>query len=716
MFKSREVDPLLECLVIFTKIHHRPFSAASLTHGLPLQEGESTPTLFSKDPEKALFPRAAKRAGFSSKLVERPLREISGLVLPVILLLKDKEACVLEEIDLENNRAKIILPELPDAEEWIDLDKLEERYLGYSYFIKKEHRFKQHDKKVLHADHKHWFWSSLKYSQGIYRDVIIASFVINLFVLAAPLFTMNVYDRVVPNNAIETMWVLAIGILVIYVLDMILKLLRTYLLETAGKKSDIIISSLLFEKVMNLKLSSRPKSVGSFANNLKEFESIRNFFTSSTISTLIDLPFALLFLVVAYSIGGYIVVVPLIVIAIIMLYSFIVKEPLRKSIESTYEASAHKNGVLIESLMNIETIKVLGADGHSQWNWEESTGDIAHKGFKSKIFSASIQTVTAFMVQLNTVIVLIVGVYMIEDMALTMGGLIASVILTSRIIAPMGQLAALLANYEQTKTAYKSLNEIMQLPEERPKDKEFIHREHLQGKIVFKDVVFSYPEEEKQTLKGVSFTINPGERVGIIGKIGSGKSTIQKLILKLYEPDSGTILVDDIDLSQIDPAELRRQTSYVPQEIALFNTSLRANIVYKKPSVGHEALLKAAHIGLVSEFVNHHPLGFDMPIGEQGAGLSGGQKQAVGVARAFITQTPIVILDEPSTSMDSNSEALLLQRLDEATKGKTTLLVTHKSSMMRLVDRLIIIDDGKVVMDGPKDKVLVALKGGSHGK
>ena len=711
MSEHTHIDPLLACLVIFTKIHHRPMSAETLTHGLPLQEGETTPTLTTQDPSKSLFTRVAKRAGFSARVIKRPLDEISPLVLPAILLLKDGEACVLESIDDKSQKAKVITPDLPEGESWIDLETLNERYLGFTYLIKKEHRFKQHDKKVLHTEHKHWFWSSIAYSKPIYRDVIVASFVINLFVLAAPLFTMNVYDRVVPNNAIETMWVLAIGILVIYVLDMILKLLRTYLLETAGKKSDIIISSLLFEKVMNLKLSSRPKSVGSFANNLKEFESIRNFFTSSTISTLIDLPFAIIFLIVAYMIGGMIIAVPLGVIVVILLYSFFVKEPLRKSIESTYEASAHKNGVLIESLMNLETIKVLGADGHAQWNWEESTGDIAHKGFKSKIFSASIQTVTAFMVQLNTVIVLIVGVYMISDMSLTMGGLIASVILTSRIIAPMGQLAALLANYEQTKTAYTSLNEIMQLPEERPSDKDFIHKEHLEGKIVFKDVVFSYPDEEKQTLKGVSFSINPGERVGIVGKIGSGKSTIQKLLLKLYEPESGTIMVDDIDLAQIDPSELRRQTAYVPQEVSLFNTSLRANIVYKKPSASNEALLKAAHIGLVSEFVNHHPHGFNMHIGEQGSGLSGGQKQAVGVARAFIEPTPLVVLDEPSTSMDAGSEALLIERLQEATKGKTTILITHKASMMALVERLIIIDDGKVVMDGPKEKVLFALNG-----
>jgi len=714
MQNHNEVDPLLACLVIFTKIHHRPFSAEALTHGLPLQEDESTPTLFSEKHAKSLFSRAAKRAGFNSKLVARSLDDLSTLVLPVILLLKEGDACVLEEIDRAAGRAKIIIPELPDAEEWIELEKLESLYTGFVYFIKKEHRFEQHDKKVLQTEHKHWFWSSINHSRAIYRDVIIASFVINLFVLAAPLFTMNVYDRVVPNNAIETMWVLAIGILVVYLLDMVLKLLRTYLLETAGKKSDIIISSILFEKVMNLKMAARPKSVGSFANNLKEFESIRNFLTSSTISTIIDLPFAVLFLIVAYYIGGMIILVPLAVIAVIILYSWIVKAPLQRSIESTYEASAHKNGVLIESLMNLETIKVLGADGHSQWNWEESTGDIAGKGFRSKIFAASIQTVTSFMVQLNTVIVLVVGVYMIERMELTMGGLIASVILTSRIISPMGQIAALLANYEQTKTAYLSLEQIMQLPVERPEAKQFVYRDNLKGKITFKDVVFSYPDEAKETLKGVSFTINPGERVGIIGKIGSGKSTIQKLLLKLYEPQSGSILIDDIDIAQIDPADLRRQVSYVPQEVSLFNTSLRANIVYKKPSVDNEALLRAAHVGLVSEFVNHHPQGFDMHIGEQGAGLSGGQRQAVGIARAFITETPMVILDEPSNAMDSSSENMLLERLEEATKGKTTVLVTHKSSMMALVERLIIIDQGKIVMDGPKAKVLQALQGGAN--
>ncbi len=709
---SYNSDPLLECLVLLSKLENRPVSLATLMEGLPLKEGESTPSLFDIKTSKSLFSRAASRAGFSAKLLERKLENINQLVLPVILVLSNKKACILESIDLDKNEAKIILSEIDDGDTIVSLEKLNQEYMGYCYYVKKLHKFEKITKKRLNTSKKHWFFDSLKISKPIYRDVIVASFIINLFVLAAPLFTMNVYDRVVPNSAIETMWVLAIGILVVYILDLVLKVLRTQLLELAGKKSDIIISSILFEKVMNLKLSQTPKSVGAFANNLKEFDSIRNFLTSATLASIIDLPFVFLFIFVTYSIGGYLVFVPLSVLVFIILYALVVKKPLQKSIEATYEASAYKSGVLIESLMNLETIKVLGASGNAQWKWEESNADIAQKGFASKIISASIGSVTGFMVQLNTVVLLIVGVYMIDEKTLTMGGLIASVILSSRIIQPMGQIASLLSSYEQTKTAYKALNDIMELDEERPESKEFIHNEVLGGNIEFKDVSFSYSEEDNATLKGISLSIKEGEKVAIIGKIGSGKSTLAKLLLKLYEPTSGSILYDKIDLAQIDPAKLRKEISYVAQESVLFNASLRSNILYKKVNADNDALLNAAHIGLVSEFVNKHPKGFDMSIAEQGVGLSGGQKQSVNIARAFINDAPIVLLDEPSSAMDSSSESLLLQRLKVATEGKTTILMTHKHSMLALVDRIIVMDDGCIVLDGSKEEVLKKLQGG----
>ncbi|HIC44887.1 MAG TPA: type I secretion system permease/ATPase [Sulfurimonas sp.] len=708
------INPLLECLVILTKLYNRPFTAEALIAGLPIEDGRTTPELFSIHHSKANFSRAAKHAGFASELVKRDLDSISTMVLPCILTLKNKQACILKEIDVENSSFKIILPEISQGEEWITKEKLEEQYLGFAFFLKPQ-RHTNLKTKPMHIDMQgHWFWGTLKKSTSIYRDVMIASILINLFVLATPLFTMNVYDRVVPNGAIETMWVLAIGILSVHFFDMALKLIRSYFLENAGKKSDVIMSSILFSKVMNLKMEVKPKSVGSFANNLKEFDSIRNFITSSSVSALIDLPFILLFLVVTYYIAGIVVMAPIFIILLIILYSFIVKGPLQRSIESTYEAASHKNSVLIETLSNLETIKTMGATGHAQYKWEEATGEIAYKSLKSKILSASITTITGFLIQVNTIIVLIIGVYLIADNALSMGGLIAAVILTSRAIAPLAQVAALLSNYEQTKTAYNSLNDIINMPVERPLNKSYVQHSDIKGKIEFKDVCFTYPNHETEILKNISFVIHPGEHMAIIGRVGSGKTSIEKLLMGLYQPTSGSILIDDIDINQIDPANLRKNISYVPQEISLLRGTLRDNIVYKMPHASDEEILAAAAIGTVDLFVNTHPKGFDMEIDEQGASLSGGQKQSVAIARAFIHPTPIIILDEPSNAMDSTTEALLIQRLSKKITGSTTLTVTHKTSLLALCDRIILLDNGKILQDGKKKDVIKALSKGGN--
>lgn len=711
---AKTTDPLLECLVIMTKLYHRPFTAQALTAGLPVEEGRSTPELFSLHHSKSNFSRAAAHAGFTSKLIRHTIADISPLVLPCILVLKGQNACILSEIDFENNQCKVIYPELPDSAEWKSIEELNEHYLGFTFLLKPQ-RAKDRAFKHMSLDHdKHWLWGSLKHNKAIYRDVIIASILINIFVLAAPLFTMNVYDRVVPNGAIETMWVLAIGILSVHLFDMLLKVIRTYFLEMAGKKSDVIISSILFNQVMNLKMAAKPKSVGSFANNLKEFDSIRNFITSSTVSTLIDMPFIILFLIVTYYIAGAIVFVPVAVIVIILIYALSIKGPLQRSIESTYEAAAHKSSVLIESLTNLETIKSMGAMGHTQYKWEEATGEIAEKGLKSKTLSSSIATVTTLLIQINTVAVLIVGVYMIADMELSMGGLIAAVILSSRAISPLGQVTALLSNYEQTRTAYHSLNEIMELPTERENEKSYVQHPRIFGKIEFKDVSFTYPGDQKEVLKNVSFTINVGENVAIIGRIGSGKSTIEKLLLGLYQPTKGSILIDDIDINQIDPADLRQNISYVPQDISLMRGTLRDNIVYKMPNATHEEIIAAAKVGTVDQFVNLHPSGYDMPIDEQGSSLSGGQKQSVAIARAFIHPTPIAILDEPSNAMDSSTEHLLIQRLKKTLEPSTSIVVTHKTSLLALADRVMLMNNGELVKDGPKAEVLKALQGGGQ--
>lgn len=709
-------DSLLDSLVIFSKLQSRPYTREALIAGLPVEDGHNTPTLFSPKSSKSLFSRAASRAGFKTKLLKSPLQEINPLLLPCILLLNGKKsfedvgACILLGFDDEMKYARIVLPEAPELENSVLIEDLEKQYYGFAFLLKKEIRVDEQELGVQGIKESHWFWGSIGIVKSVYRDVIIASFLINIFILATPLFTMNIYDRVVPNGAIQTLWVLSLGIIVIYVVDVLLKFLRSYFLETAGKKTDIIASSIIFERVMDLRVSSLPRSVGSLANILKEFESIRGFLASSTIALLIDLPFIFIFLAVIFYIAGSIVVIPILVIIIMLAYTYYARTKLVKSIKESYGAGSNKNGILIESLSSIETLKAIGALGYVQWKWEEATAQIADKSIETKVISASITTVTSFLLQLNTVLIIIAGVYQIVDMKLTMGGLIAAVIIASRAISPMGQVASLLATYEHTKTSFKALDDIMNMPVEHPYGKKFIMRPEYHGKIEFRNVSFTYPQSTKASLSGVNVTINSGEKVGIIGRIGSGKSTLQKLIASLYYADEGAVLIDGIDIKQLDPAELRKNISYVAQDTLLFNGSVRENIIYRAPRASDEDIINVATMSGVMDFVQRNPKGFDLPVGEKGALLSGGQVQSIAIARAILLNCPMVLLDEPTNQMDNNSEQRFIKNMKPYLEDKTLILVTHKTSLLELVDRIIVVEEGSIVMDGPKADVFEKLK------
>ena len=702
---------ILDTLAIFCKMNGRPYSKESLIAGLPVEEGRNVPILFSKNNSKSLFSRAASKAGFKTKVLRTKLEEINPLVLPCILLLDNSttdslEACILLGFDDEGNNARVTFPDSPDLENVVSLEELKKQYFGFSILLKKQLDFKENDSALSSVKESHWLWGSIKIVRNVYRDVIIASLLINLFVLSTPLFTMNVYDRVIPNNAKDTLWILAIGVVVIYAIDVILKFLRSYFLETAAKKTDIIASSIIFEKVLDLKMSSVPNSVGSLANILKEFESIRGFLTSSTIALLIDIPFIFIFLIAIYFIGGQLIMVPIAIIVIILIYTYYAKIKLANAVKESYDAGSNKNGVLIESLSSIETLKSLGATGYSQWRWEEATSKIADKSINSKMISSSITTVTSFLVQLNTVALVIVGTYMIAENNLTMGGLIATIIISSRTISPMGQVSSLLSTFQHTKTTYDALNDIMNLPVEHPQGKKFVARPEYKGKIDFRNLSFTYPNADKETLNNISFSIEPGEKVAIIGKIGSGKTTIQKLLVSLYHPNEGSILIDNIDIKQLDPTELRKNIAYVSQDVLLFDGTVKENIVYRTPNIDDDKILQAAQISGVLDFVNKHPKGFDMPVGERGSFLSGGQKQAIAIARSILLPYPIVLFDEPTSSMDTSSENRFINNIRKYQDDKTVILVTHKTSLLKLVDRIIVIEDGKVALDGKKDLIL----------
>ena len=707
-------DALLDALVLYTRLFHKPFTHEALLASLPIETDGQGSALFSKTSSKSLFSRACAKAGLKSTLVQRELGEILELHLPMILLLSNDNVCILESFSTDRKRVKVIFPEGKGLEEWIAFSKLDAEYLGYGFLLKKEFDYETKKTKTLqHQTKKHWFWDTLNLSKKIYADVLWASLLINLFVLATPLFTMNIYDRVIPNNAQETLLVFTIGIVIVYLIDFSLKFVRAYFLELAAKKSDIIMSSIIFEKVLDLKMAEHPKSVGSFANNLKNFESVRSFFTTATMTAVIDLPFAVIFLMVIYYIGGVLVFVPMLFMLLIFGYALIIRKPLEESIESSHEASAKKNGLLIETLQNIETIKSMSMAGKKQWAWEEATGEIAEKNLKSRILSSSIPNITNLLIQLNTVFVVVFGVYLIKEFELTMGGLIAIVILGSRTVAPMGQAAALISNYSDAKTSYETLNDIISKEAERPDGKKYLQRPEIQGKIEFKNVSFTYPDAEIPALDNVSFTIQAGEKVAFIGRIGSGKSTIAKLILRLYEPSSGTILIDGIDIAQIDPSDLRGFVAYVPQDIHLFRGTIKDNIISSERYPSDHDIIHAAEISTTAEFVHTHPLGYDMPIGERGMGLSGGQRQSVGIARALVHKSNIMLMDEPSNSMDTTTEAKLMANLKQEISNQSFLLVTQKMSMLELVDRVIVMHKSAVIMDGKKEQVIEKLAGGN---
>jgi len=697
-------DPLLDCLIVMAKIYGRNASRTSLSAGLPLVQNRLTVELFT---------RAASRADLSSRTLIKSLDEIGSVQLPAILLLNNNQAGILVEKNADLNEFKMILPQSGSGEKVIQKDELEKLYTGYAIFVRPKYLT---DKKSIVDEQagkaQHWFWGTILESWRVYRDVFLAAFLINVFGLVGIFYVLNVYDRVIPNNATETLWVLSIGIVLIYLFAVLMRILRSYFIDEAAKKTNLKISALLLQKVLDLKMEARPQSIGSFTKNIQEFESIRDFITSFSITAVIDLPFTLLGLFVVWWIGSYIVLIHVITILVLIAYAYFIQPPLQRVVEKTIKASAQKNAILVEGIAGLETIKMLGAEGQIQRAWEEAVSYISKWGNKSRMISSSVQDVSYFLQNFMIVAVVVLGVYMISTHDLTQGGLVALVILSRQVIAPMAQVVNLATRYHHTNEALKTLDEIMKLPVERPAGKTFLPRKRFDGVIGVKNLTFSYPGKTTNVLNNITLEITAGEKVGIIGPVGSGKTTLGKLILGIYEPINGMVTMDGTDIRQIDPAELRHFLGYVPQDIVLFRGTVRDNIMMGVHDIDDQNVFNAAEIAGVNEFVKKHPSGFDMEVEEFGRGLSGGQKQSVAIARSLLLDPPVLVLDEPTSNMDNRSEIRLKGYLEKVVKGKTVILITHRASLLEMVNRLIVIDNGSIIADGPKDFVLEAMRKG----
>lgn len=696
-------DPIADCLVILSKIYGQPISRTALRAGLPLENNRLS---------VGLTARAAGRAGLSSRVLSRSLKQMSTLELPCILLLDPDKACVLTDINYESQMLTVVKPESGMGKESLAIADLEKSYSGYAIFVHPSFDRIKDTSSLERPKKRSWFWGKMLSSWRIYRDVLVASFLINVMGLATPFFILNVYDRVIPNSAFETLWVLAIGIAIVYFFSLLMQSLRGYFVDLAGQKASLNMSAELMEKTLGMKMSSRPESVGSYSNKIQQFDSIRDFITSFSITALIDMPFVVLALLVIWYLAGPIVFIHIIAICFLLLYSIVIHRPLKTAIENTYQATSKKNAILVEGLNGLENLKMLGAENKVQKDWEDSISLITRWGSRSRFLSTSVNHIASFVQNGTVVAVVIAGVYAISEGFLTQGGLIAIVILTRQAIAPMTQFVGLLARYHRARTAYQTLKKIMMVPVERPPESTFLHRATLRGEIEFKNVSFKYPDQNAYALKDVSFSLKAGEHVGLIGSIGSGKSTLGKLLIGLYDPAEGMVTVDGTDTRQIDPNDLRCFIGCVPQDITLFRGSVRENIIMGHPDVDDEAILRAAQLSGVSEIVKKHSAGFDMPVGEQGRSLSGGQRQTVALARAVLHDPPILILDEPSSSMDARTERRLCNNLKSILEGKTLLLVTHRASLLTLVDRVIVLDNGSIRADGPKDNILEAIQRG----
>ena len=694
-------DSLLGCLEFITRHFDRSIPPSALVSGLPLTDGLLTPRL---------FPRAAARAGLSARIVRRPLDKLSPLFLPAILLLESNEAIVLIELD-DSDTAKVVVPETGRGVAEMKVSELAERYSGYVILLKPEYQFQQNESDADKPTGEDWFWSAVKPLWPNYLQILIAAALINVLALAAPLFIMNVYDRVLPNKAISTLWVLAIGISLAILFDFILKMLRNALIGNAGRRADILLASRLFGHVLNLDLSQRPMKTGEFANQLRDFETVREFFTSNTVVTLTDFVFIWLFIFIIYQIAGIVAIVPAVAVILVLVAGVLLQIPLRKTVDRAQSEATHRHSILIEALTGLETIKTSRAESQFQNKWEQFVGQNAKTAESLRLISAIGMNFTAFAQQLVTVGVVIIGVYLFNEGEVSPGAIIAAVILAGRAVGPLGQIAATIGRSQQAFHSLSMLNQIMSVPGENDADGRHINRSMTTGSVEFDNVTFNYPGSEQAALKEFSLKIEPGERVGVIGRIGSGKTTLGRLISRLYVPTEGSLLLDGVDIRQYHPSDVRRRVAFVSQDSAMFHGSVRDNIVLGAPYVSDDLVVRAADLAGVSDFVKTHPQGFNMPVGETGRFLSSGQRQSIALARAFLLDPLIMFLDEPSGSMDMASERALIGRLKGTFRSdQTVILTTHRTAILKLVDRLIVLENGSVVADGPRNRVLKMLK------
>lgn len=702
-------DPLLQALAWLTRHHGKPRSPESLRAGAPV-EGALTP-------DGAI--RVMREAGYNAGLLRKRIDEIHDLLLPAVLLLHGGDACVLVR-RLADGRNEVVFPGPEAAAVPATSAELEPEYSGFMLAVSPQQQSQAHtrnpaDEQILRPAGEHWLWGTLKRFVPYYRSAMVAALLSNVLMLVSGVVTSVIYDKVIPHQAIVTLWALAVGAGIALLFDLFSRQLRAHLIDLAGRKADMIIGAKLFRQTLGVRMEHKPGSAGSYAHHLAQIEIVREFFASATMSVLTDLPFVVLFVAMTFIIGGPLGWVLVIAIPLILVMTYAIQGYLRQAARTNMTEMADLQGTLVEAIEGLEDLKTSGAEGRFLRRYETSTAIAAESAMRARNMSSWSSNISMTMQQAINLVMLVWGVYLIQDGLITAGALIGSVMFAGRALMPLGSLVSLATRYQGARAAMQSLDRMMQAPTERDSGRNYVPLNQFTGRLGLHDVGFSYPAvgdaAAPKILKNVTLKLEPGERVAILGRIGSGKSTILRLLAGLYQPTEGMVDVDGIDLRQLDPAEFRSHVGFVSQDPRLFHGTLRDNVLMGRAHIDAARLVEVARLTGLDRVIAAHPQGWDLPVGESGGLLSGGQRQLVALARSLVTRPQILLMDEPTSSMDAQSEMAFLRQLRDAAGSCTLVVVTHRPAVLELVSRVIVVDGGRMVLDGPRDQVLAALSG-----
>ena len=681
--RTAPVSPLESCLLEFAQYLGRPLSLSLLRSGLP-QDVEQADETHLHD--------LALTAGMEVKPVAHPAHTLEEGDLPALVFTPDGVPAIVLEL-LDGGEAEVIEPgQRPQV---LKLDE-QPFYLEAESFYTIDPDIDRLNKRWG------WFFRPIQQNRWAYGQVALAALITNLLAIATGIFTMVVYDRVLPSGATESLVALTIGVTIALIFDWIVKTLRGQFLDGAGARVDIQVGQRLFDQLLALDLSTKRDSVGGLSSVMREFEQLRDFLTSATLTALIDLPFIFFFLFIIYLIGGPLAIIPLVLVPLVVIVALATQPFMNALAAEDYEEGKNKQSVLVETISGLETLKTTNASREMRRRWREAASRQANSSIKTRILGQLAINFSALAQQASHVGIVAYGAILVSSGQLSMGAIIASVILSGRCMAPLAQLVGVMSRMVQARTSFKALDEFMRRPLDRPLNNKWLARERLEGEIEFRNVHFTYPGAQAPVLRDVSFKIDAGEKIALLGKIGSGKSTLSRLLLGLYHPQTGAVMADGTEVRQIDPFDLRHSMAIVMQESWLFSGTVRENIAAGAEQPTDEAILDAAKKAGVHDFLGDHPQGYDLTISERGEGLSGGQKQAIAIARALVADPTILILDEPTSMMDMSAEARFVKRLKAIAADKTLIIITHRTALLELVDRVVVLDQGKVVADGPK--------------